>query len=245
MAEIKWIKITTNIFDDEKMKIIDTMPARDEILVIWFKLLCLAGKVNENGMLFMNSKIAYTPEMLAAIFNRPLNSVTLALTTFEGFGMIDIEDNDVISISSWEKHQNIEGMDKIREQNRLRQEKHRLKKKGLIESNVISRDSNAIEEDKNKIKNKITDSNVSKKPAKHKHGEYKNVLLTDTQYSKLLDDWGQEKLDFMITKLDEGIQLKAYKYKDHNLAIRKWEKDTKFVSSSEQKKQAEIMENIF
>ena len=72
MADIKWIKITTDIFDDEKMKIIDTMPARDEIIVVWFKLLSLAGKVNQNGLLFMNEKIAYTPEMLSAIFNRKL-----------------------------------------------------------------------------------------------------------------------------------------------------------------------------
>ena len=163
MADIKWIKITTDIFDDEKMKIIDTMPARDEIIVIWFKLLSLAGKINQNGLLYLSKKIAYTPETLSAVFNRTLNTVTLALSTFENFGMIDIEDNNIIGISNWEKHQNIEGMDKIREQNRIRQQNHREKKDLKLLSNVTSRDSNAIdkiriEEDKEENKNKYNPS---------------------------------------------------------------------------------------
>lgn len=150
MSEIKWIKITTNVFDDEKIKIIDTLPARDEILVIWFKLLTLAGKVNKNGLLFMSDKIAYTPEMLAAIFNRELNAIKLALTTFTEFGMIEVENNEIISIANWEKHQNIDGMDKIREQTRLRVANHREKRKliaCIVTSNDTVTESNATEEE--------------------------------------------------------------------------------------------------
>jgi predicted phage replisome organizer len=152
MADIKWIKITTDIFDDEKLKIIDTMPARDEIIVIWFKLLALSGKVNQNGLLFMNSKVAYTPEMLSAIFNREVQSIRFALTTFEQFGMIDIEDNEVIAITNWEKHQNIDGMDKIREQNKIRQQKHREKQKVLTNSNVTVTLHNATDKEKEEDK---------------------------------------------------------------------------------------------
>lgn len=60
------------------------------------------------------------------------------------------------------------------------------------------------------------------KPVKHKHGEYKHVLLTDKQYDKLLEEWGEPTLNTMIKKLDEGVQLKGYKYNDFNLALRKW-----------------------
>lgn len=152
---VKWIKITTDIFDDEKIKIIDTMPARDEIIVIWFKLLTLAGKVNQSGMLFMNSKIAYTPEMLSAVFNRELSTVKLALATFEQFGMIEVEENQIISISNWEKHQNIDGMEKIRLDNARRAKEYRERKKQKqieykAESekrHVTSRDSHALEEE--------------------------------------------------------------------------------------------------
>tara|TARA_R100000750_G_C2341927_1_gene94560 strand:+ start:354 stop:1154 length:801 start_codon:yes stop_codon:yes gene_type:complete len=151
MADIKWIKITVDIFDDEKIKLIDCLPDRDCILVVWFKLLALTGKKNESGMLFMSPTMAYTDEMLSTIFNRPLNSVRLALSTFQDFGMIEINDNQVINVINWDKHQNIEGMDKIREQNRARQQKRRAKQKTLPnKSNVKSRDSHAIEEEKKK-----------------------------------------------------------------------------------------------
>jgi len=149
MAEVKWIKITTGIFDDDKMKIIDRMPARDEILVIWFKLLALAGKVNEGGLLFLNNRIAYTTEMLSAVFNREENTVKMAFKIFETYGMVHIEENSVIAITNWEKHQNVDGLDKMRKQNALRQERHREKQKQLSENNVtvtlLSQPSNAID----------------------------------------------------------------------------------------------------
>ena len=126
MAEVKWIKIVTGIFDDEKIQLIDAMPDADAILVIWFKLLCLAGRCNRNGLLMMNDRLAYTDGMLSAIFRRKESTIKLALATFEQFGMIEIVDN-VITISNWEKHQNIEGMEKIREQNRIRQQNRRVK----------------------------------------------------------------------------------------------------------------------
>lgn len=135
MAEIKWIKITTDIFDDEKMKIIDTLPDRDALLVIWFKLLALTGKKNESGMLFLSPKMPYTDEMLATVFNRPLTTVRLALETFQAFDMIEIAENQVISVINWEKHQNVDGMDKVRDLNRKRVAKYRAKKM-MLENNA-------------------------------------------------------------------------------------------------------------
>ena len=124
MTKVKWIKIVTDIFNDEKILLIDSLPESDTILVIWFKLLCLAGKQNNGGVITMNDKIAYTDEMLATIFRRNLNTVRLALKTFEEFGMIEII-NGVICIPNWSKHQNVESMDKIREQTRKRVAKYR------------------------------------------------------------------------------------------------------------------------
>ena len=152
MAQVKWIKICTDIFDDEKILLIESMPDADSIIVIWFKLLCLSGKQNNKGVFMLNDKIAYTEEMLAAIFRRPLNTVRLALKTFESYGMIEIIDN-VITIPNWEKHQNIEGMEKIREQTRIRVSEYRNRQKMLIESecnencNVTVTQCNALEKE--------------------------------------------------------------------------------------------------
>ena len=112
MADVKWIKIVTDIFDDEKILMIETLPECDTIIVIWFKLLCLAGKQNNSGV-FQMGHIPYTDEMFATIFRRPLNTVRLALKTFEQFGMVEIV-NNTVTIPNWGRHQS---MDKIEAKN--------------------------------------------------------------------------------------------------------------------------------
>jgi predicted phage replisome organizer len=129
MADVKWIKLSTNMFEDEKIRLIESLPEADTILIIWVKLLAQAGKTNASGYIYLSENIPFTDEMLATIFNRPLTTVRLALKTFEQFGMIEISNEHFISISNWEKHQNLDGLEKIREQERLRKQRQREKKK--------------------------------------------------------------------------------------------------------------------
>lgn len=130
MADVKWIKITTDIFDDEKILLIEGLPSSDEIIVIWFKLLILAGKQNNNGVFLMNERIPYTDEMLATIFRRDINIVRLALKTFEQFGMLELVDN-VITIPNWNKHQQLDSYEKKKQQDRERQKARRAEQKVL------------------------------------------------------------------------------------------------------------------
>jgi predicted phage replisome organizer len=159
MADVKWIKIVTDVFDDEKMLLIDGLPERDGIIVIWFKLLCMAGKQNNGGVLMLNDKIAYTDEMLATIFRRPVNTVRLALEAFQNYGMIEIV-NNTITIPNWEKHQSLDALTQAKEKTRQRVAKHREKQKLLAESNdecnvtVTLCNADRIDIDKDKIKNK-------------------------------------------------------------------------------------------
>lgn len=129
--DVKWIKILTDVFDDEKILMIETMPECDTIIVIWFKLLCLAGKQN-NGGVFLMGHIPYTDEMFAAIFRRPLNVVRLALQTFEKFEMIEII-RDTVTIPNWSKHQNLDAYEKKKERDRLYQAERRAAQRALIE----------------------------------------------------------------------------------------------------------------
>ena len=242
MAEVKWIKITTNIFDDEKIKLIDTMPDRDALLVIWFKLLTMAGKTNDNGFLYIIKEMPTTDEMLATIFNRPLNTVRLALDLFKKFGMIEI--NNHVNIVNWEKHQNIEGLDKIKEQNRLRQQKRREKIKEIEykpkKDNVMSRDSHEtdidleLEKKKNNkdIYTEIFNHYLSKENlTKHKNlvePMKKSIALAiktydlDLDYLKKIIDRHSEKIEqtknseFPVSQrtLQELFGQKKYKSQD-------------------------------
>ncbi|MBN1051297.1 DnaD domain protein [Clostridium botulinum] len=133
MADIKWIKITTNMFEDEKIRLIDAMPERDTIHYVWIRLLVQAGKTNSNGFIFLGENIPYTDEMLSTIFCRPLTSIRLALKTLKDFRMIEVDEDNLIKIINWEKHQNVEGMERVREQNKIRAKNFRDKKKQLKE----------------------------------------------------------------------------------------------------------------
>lgn len=166
MADVKWIKITTDIFDDEKVLMIESMPSADSIIVIWFKLLTFAGKQNNDGVFLMSNRIAYTDEMLASIFRRDINTIRLALKAFEQFGMIEIIDN-VITIPNWNKHQTLDAYEKKKERDRLYQAERRANQRALVQKSsdskaITSSDVVVSERERDKEKEKEGKKKVSK-----------------------------------------------------------------------------------
>ena len=224
MADVKWIKIAINMFDNRKIRQIETMPDGDSLLLIWVKLLCLAGNVNDGGYIYLTKEIPYTDEMLATQFNKPLPTIRLALKTFEQFGMIEVI-NNMILLSSWQKYQNTDKLEEMREKNRARQKRYydRQKEKLLVEHNLTLgiTSSNALDIDKDIDKDKDKKKSISKKPARHKYGEYQNVLLSDDDLNKLQAefpaDWGSR-----IERLSSYMASSGKSYKNHLATIRNW-----------------------
>lgn len=147
MSDVKWIKITTDMFDNRKIRHLRKLPEGNSIVLIWVMLLAMAGKCNDHGKIYLTENIPYTPKMLADELDFEENTVQLALQALEQLDMIVLE-GEYFSITGWEEHQNIEGMDRIREQNRIRKQRQREKERLIAESRWMSRDSHAIEEDK-------------------------------------------------------------------------------------------------
>lgn len=148
MPDVKWIKLSTDLFDNRKIKHIRKMPEGNSILLIWIFLLTLAGRCNAGGMIFLTENIPYTVEMLADESGFDLNTVKLALEVLSRFEMIS---TDPLLIDDWECHQNIEGMDKIREQNRIRKQRQRENQKLISssrDSHVTVTPGHAIEEER-------------------------------------------------------------------------------------------------
>jgi uncharacterized phage protein (TIGR02220 family)/predicted phage replisome organizer len=162
MADVKWIKITTDIFDDEKILLIESMPSADSIIVIWFKLLTFAGKQNNDGVFMMSNRIAYTDEMLASIFRRDINTVRMALNAFVQFGMIEVIDN-VITIPNWNKHQTLDAYEKKKARDRLYQAERRANQKALIQKS-----SDTSTDDKTRASSDIVISDIDKEIDKDK-----------------------------------------------------------------------------
>ena len=149
MAELRWIKLNIDMFDNRKIKHLRRLPDGNNIVLIWVMLLTMAGRCNSSGMIFLTENIPYSPKMLADELDFEENTVALALQALEQLNMI-VTDHGFFAIAGWNEYQNIEGMDKIREQNRIRKQRQRAKMVLPESCHVTSRDSHAtdIEEDK-------------------------------------------------------------------------------------------------
>ena len=232
MSSVKWIKINIDMFDDEKIKIIQAMPEGDSLLVVWIKLITLAGKTNDGGYIYIAENMPYTEEMLATIMNKPINTIRLALSTFLSLKMIE-EDTKGIYLVNFEKHQSLDKMEKLKEQNRIRVAKYRDKKKQeLLECNndvtLHVMQSNGIDIDRDKDIDK--DNNIY-----IPFGEYKRIKLKQKEYDKLIEEYRKEYVDFIINRVDEYVESNnnKNKYKNFNLVIRKAIRENWFKRNKE------------
>lgn len=208
MAEIKWVKITTDMFDNRKIKHIRKLPEGNNIVLIWVMLLTMAGRCNSSGMIYLTENIPYTPKMLADELGFDESVIVIALGTLERLGMI-CQDEGKLVIPGWEEHQNIEGMARIRQQARDRKRAERERQKNMIcdshngqscdsykgqscdskngqfcdsenivteDCHTMSRDSHAIEEDKEEdINNNIVSDDTIRR----------------TEVQRVVDAWNQ------------------------------------------------------
>ena len=195
MADVKWIKIVTDIFDDEKLYAIECMPDGRDIELVWFKILCLAGKCNQKGFLIINDKLAYTDEMLAKIFRMDIGVVQRALDVFQSLEMIEVVDNAYM-VSNWLKYQNGDRLDELKEKHRLAQQKYREKQRRLTLN-----DSGDITSD---VTNDVIPS--------YSYSNNSNI----SNYLYLLDNSKEDYIEY----INNYIQLKEcisdwFKYKDN------------------------------
>ena len=243
MGEVKWIKVSTDMFNNNrKIKQIELMPEGDAILVIWLKLLLLAGNINDGGAIYLTPEIPYTDEMLANELRKPLTTVRLALSVFERYGMIEIVD-DILMLSSWEKYQSADKLAEIREKNRIRQANFKKKQRelasGNVSSNVTVTLGNAVEEGEEEEDSEeefhsftqcaregkadpVENSDRESLKLKYLGGSLGGgvVMLSDEQFSSLCDELSYEELNKYIGVVrDCELSGQHYKKKTHYQAI--------------------------
>lgn len=162
MAEIHWIKITTDMFDNRKIRHLRKLPEGNNIVLIWVMLLTMAGRCNADGRIYLTENIPYTPKMLADELDFEESTVRLALEAFERLNMVVSIDGN-LTIAGWEEYQNVTGLEKVREQNRIRKQKQREREKYLLEEchgTVTGQSLEVTHQNKNKSKNKSKKENI-------------------------------------------------------------------------------------
>lgn len=169
MSKVSWIRIEIDMFDNRKIRHIRKLPEGNNIVLIWMMLLTMAGRCNANGIIFLTENIPYTNKMLADELDFDESVIELALTILEKFGMIT-RDGAELSIPGWEEHQNIDGLEKIREQTRKRVAEHRKRQKELLSEESLPR---------------LTDQDIENKPVMAKD----SVKSEDVQ--KVINEWNK------------------------------------------------------
>lgn len=185
MAKVSWIKIETEMFNNVKIGHIRKLPEGNNIVLIWVMLLTMAGRCNANGLIFLTENIPYNEKLLADELGFDESVIQLALTALENFGMIT-RDGNMLAIPGWEEHQNIEGMDKIREQNRIRKQKQRERQKLAIEQDM-SRELSRDVTQQNKTKNKKEELDRDKEKDNNLIVSKDTIRQTDVQ--RIIDEW--------------------------------------------------------
>lgn len=236
MPDIEWIKVSTSMFDSSrKIKQIELMPKGDTYLVIWFKLMLLAGTINDGGRIYVTPEVPYTTATLASELRRPATTVKKALEIFEQFGMIEYE-GDILLLPSWGRYQNVDAMDKLREQNRKRQAKYQSTKRAQRENNVSNNVSdnvsitlyNATEEEREEDKERdkesmnVSNTNISNSARERMGGELGGgvVFLSENQKNDLLDKLSIDEFDHYVKVIrDQELKGNHYKSKSHYQAI--------------------------
>ena len=219
------------MFDNRKIKHLRRLPDGNSIVLIWIMLLTIAGRCNAGGKIFLTESIPYTVKMLSDDMGFRESMVSRALEAMENLEMIFLSADGFLTISGWEEHQNIDGMDKIREQNRIRKQKQRDNQKNICETSNMSRDSHgtvtqchATEEEIEEEREKdieVKKENKRKKRVTKQYGSLGNVTMTEEEYHKLRSEYGADA-DAAIEFLGSYIAEKGYKSKSHYLSIRRW-----------------------
>jgi len=134
MQKVQWIKISTDFLDGSSFKFIKRAKIdgiadfRDKLESVWFELLALAGKVNNNGC-FYNDEVDYNNVSdLAIMLDREDKELELCLKFYLKHKMITVSDN-TYQLENWCKFQNVTALEDMRENNRIRQQKYREKQK--------------------------------------------------------------------------------------------------------------------
>lgn len=227
MAEVKWVKLTVNMFDNRKIKHIRKLPEGNNIVLIWVMLLTMAGRCNAGGMIYLTENIPYSTKMLADELGFDENVILIALNALEQLEMIS-RDEGQLSIPGWEEHQNVEGMERIREQTRKRVRDHRERKKIECNDDVTLHDVTVtqqnkkedIEEDKEKDNKIVSNDTICRTDVQRVVEAWNQmgvnpvsrITATSTRYKMIaarIKEYGVDDVLKAIEKINDSTFLKG------------------------------------
>jgi len=146
MKELKCVKFNVEMYDDIKLKIIDTMKERDLIHYCLARFIVLAGKVNMDGYLCINENIPYTIGAFAIEFNRSIEEIELSIKALIDLEILELTEGKIYKVKNWTKHQNIK-----KKSDEYSYEKDNNEKININEKEIMKGYKDILPEDRSKI----------------------------------------------------------------------------------------------
>lgn len=254
--EISFIKLRVDMFDDEKIKIIERMQDGILVIYVWVRLLALAGKKNEGGYIIIFPGIPTSVEHIASIMDKPVGIIAQAVNILKQTGLISVdEDNGYWYVTNWEKHQSIDRLEKIRQQNNERKQRFRLnqKQKMLPENakgNVPVTFRNATEEEEDNKKEdkrgerakvthshpdlliKYNPSSLTNEEKKHRMTQMYNVMRADDRIDMLREQYSVTR-EYMVNNLSRWIKDRYLSDDAHHCLNDYWFFFTNYLKKTE------------
>lgn len=240
MAEVKWVRVATDIFDNPKIKYLRSLAKGDTLVLLWLWLIARAGKCNAGGRVYIAEGTPYSPALIASEIGAKAPTVRQGLDAMEQLNMIERTAGGEIRIIGWEEHQNASGMDKIREKDRERKRAKRAKDKSEDSTDIsasvrglsVESPDTEKEEEKEYIHSIIlsgarenenpemsADESQRIRAVRGKLGQGL-VLLSEEQNADLLERLSLEEYDKYIGIIAECERKgKCFKSKTHYQAI--------------------------
>lgn len=239
-----YMRLKENFFEEDAIKIIESMP--DGYLYSNILLKLYLKSLKFNGKLMFNERIPYNPAVLATITHHQVGTVEKAIELFKELDLIEVLDNGAIfmlDIQNFIGKSNTEADRKREYRARIKSEKQKLLEGGQMSGQCPpeiekerkkekERDLKVEEEKEASPEESDSDNSDNSDSESTSENEVNSedvlqcfkggVMLTDNQIGELLDEIGLEAFDYYVAKLGAWIEKKGFFIKNHYETIRKW-----------------------
>lgn len=127
-----WVKLETTMLDTPKIRRLRRQQKGNDMCLLWFFLILLAGKSGTSGKLLVTDDIPCDIQDIADFAQMDTTFVGEALDQFITLNMVEIVDDNSFKICGWEEHQSIALLDLERKNKHVEaQQNYRKRKKQL------------------------------------------------------------------------------------------------------------------
>lgn len=226
---MEWIKLSTGIFQDEKIRMLNMYKNTDELVCIWLKILCLAGRTDNGGVFVMETGVPYTADHLAVLFEKKKTVIRDALNIFVTLGMVEIVDG-IVTLPNWEKHQQTDKYEQYKQRHRDRQKSYRERQRDItrdvtrdVTVTGAKRHCDAVDKDKEEDKDIYTigvgvgDINTigysGLPPADNINAYVTNAMPMSPTYMQEFEEFkGKLPEDVIRWCIDQSVESRNWKY---------------------------------